>query len=105
MIGYERYASSQAHQLHPRPLRGQRWAVLEREDGEVFNVPRFWLPPALHEGDVLVLEVLPDLFDMQDETGITLNLYVDAEATEQRREQAKAKRGRLKKGPAGDISL
>ena len=79
------------------------WVVLEREDGETFNVPRGWLSTYLKEGDVLKVKRLEDLRE-----GVVqhfLYLEIDEEAVESRREQARLKRDELVKGPSGDIDL
>jgi hypothetical protein len=83
------------------------WAVLEREDGATFNVPRAWLPSNAKEGDVLVVEKLPDLstYDLEDEPSSTLDIFVDEEETNRRRQKAKAARASLPKGPEGDLEL
>ena len=83
------------------------WAVLERDDGESFNVPRFWLPKNASEGDVLVVEVLPELseYGLEDEPSSTLDIYVDEKETRGRKEAARGIRGALPKGPEGDIEL
>jgi hypothetical protein len=83
------------------------WAALEREDGATFNVPKDWLPGNAQEGDVLVVKKLPDLstFGLEDEPSVTLDIYVDEEATNQRRRMAKATRASLPKGPEGDLEL
>lgn len=76
------------------------WAVLEREDGETFNVPRFWLPTQAAEGDVLVVERLPGLstYGRDDELGSTLDVYIDEEETRCRKEHAQEERDAFTKG-------
>ena len=37
------------------------WAIIETENRHTFNLPRFILPPALKEGDVLNIQVSIDL--------------------------------------------
>ena len=79
------------------------WVVLEREDGETFNVPRGWLSAHLKEGDVLKVKRLEDLRE-----GVVqhfLYLLTDEEAAASRREQARLKRDELAKGPSGEIDL
>jgi hypothetical protein len=82
------------------------WAVLEREDGATFMVPRFWLPKA-REGDVLIVQQLPDLsaYGLGDEPSSTLDIYVDEAETARRKAAASALRARLPKGPEGDLEL
>ena len=84
------------------------WAVLEDEDGISFNVPRFWLPDDLAEGDVVVVEQQELL--SEDEAYFTtgyrsLDIYTDKEATQARQDRAKELRDSLSKGPQGDLSL
>lgn len=75
------------------------WAVLEREDGETFNIPQSWLPPEADEGDVVKLKLT------KEDKESTLYFSVDSEATQARRTEAKALRARLVKGPEGDLEL
>ena len=83
-------------------------AVLEDEAGRSFNVPRFWLPRGLSEGDVVVVE-LQDVISEDDLDFAThyrgLDLYVDQAATDARRNRARDLRERLPKAPAGDLEL
>ena len=84
------------------------WAVLEDEAGHTFNVPRFWLPGELSEGDVVVVEQQEII--SEDEAGFAvgyrgLDIYVDSDATAARREHARNFRDRLPKGPSGDLDL
>ena len=82
------------------------WAVLERDDGAVFNVPRVWLPYAAQEGNVLRLQIhLPPDDLTTDPTTSTLTFTIDSEATDVRREHTNNVRHRLIRGPAGDIDL
>ena len=86
----------------------EAWAVLEDEAGHTFNVPRFWLPSDLGEGDVLVVEQQEIV--SEDELSFAthyrgLDIYVDKEATEARKDRAKDLRNRLSKGPSGDLEL
>jgi hypothetical protein len=82
------------------------WAVLERGDGATFMVPRFWLPEA-REGDVLIVEKLPDLsaYGLEDEPSSTLDIYVDEAETARRKAAARDLRARLPRGPEGDLEL
>ena len=83
-------------------------AVLADEAGRSFNVPRFWLPRGLSEGDVVVVE-LQEIVSEDDLDFAThyrgLDLYVDQEATDARRDRARDLRERLPKAPAGDLEL
>ena len=84
------------------------WAVLEDENGISFNIPRFWLPDDLAEGDVVVVEQQELLSEDEADfaTGYRgLDIYTDQEATQQRRERARDLRDRLAKGPTGDLDL
>ena len=74
-------------------------AVLERDDSTTFDVPMAWLPQGVEEGHVLSLEL------SGDEEKSTLTFTVQAEATAQRLEVAKALRGSLAGAPEGDIDL
>ena len=77
------------------------WAVLERPDGELFNVPQEWMPEGASEGDILRLSVgsSPDLITN------TIQFTVDQEETERRLEAAQSRRASWRKGPSGDIEL
>lgn len=75
------------------------WAVLEREDGETFNVPRDWLPTGAEEGAVLSLELSAEA------KVSTVNFDLDDEATAWRRNEAKELRSSLPKAPGGDLEL
>ena len=77
----------------------QGWAVLERSDGETFNVPREWVPEDAGEGDVLRLELAT-----QSEASRLL-LVVDRAEERRRRGEAEERRARLPKGPEGDLEL
>ena len=84
------------------------WAVLEDENGISFNIPRFWLPDDLAEGDVVIVEQQELLSEGGADfaTGYRgLDIYTDQEATRQRRERDKDLRDRLAKGPTGDLDL
>jgi len=37
------------------------WAIIETENRDTFNLPRFVLPPGIREGDVISIEVEIDL--------------------------------------------
>ena len=75
------------------------WAVLERPDGETFNVPQEWVPEAASEGDVLRLE----LATRGDAS--RLLLVIDHAEEEKRLEEAKERRARLPRAPEGDLEL
>lgn len=75
------------------------WAVLEREDGETFNIPADWLPEDAQDSHVLTLEL-----DTQGKES-RLRFVLDDEKTARRREDAKARWEGLPKGPEGDIEL
>lgn len=75
------------------------WAVLERKDGETFNVPCDWLPTGTEEGDVLSLELSAEA------KVSTVNFDIDDEATAWRRKEAKELRSSLPQAPKGDIEL
>ena len=75
------------------------WAVLERSDGETFNVPKEWLPEDAREGDVLRADTAVE------GSASRLLFSVDAEETDKRRDDARKQRERLLKGPEGDIEL
>ena len=80
-------------------LEDNGWAVLEREDGETFNVPSDWLPEEAQDGHVLTVEL-----DMEGKES-RLRFVLDDEETARRREDAKARWEGLPKGPEGDIEL
>ncbi len=75
------------------------WAVLERDDGQTFNVPLEWLPEGAQEGHVLSLVIEP-----QPQTA-RLRFDIDRETTERRVEEARGLRESLPKGPRGNIDL
>lgn len=77
------------------------WAVLEREDGEIFNIPADWLPADAAEGDVLRVE--SRIWRKRPQSGVYF--YLDAEAKARRLEEAKNLRASIPKGPKGDIEL
>jgi hypothetical protein len=74
-------------------------AVLEREDGELFQIPRSWLPTEARESYVLTLDVEPS----SDVAWLTFSL--DRNATQALREKISLLRARLPKGPEGDLEL
>ncbi len=80
-------------------LEDNGWTVLEREDGQTFNVPSDWLPEEAQDGHVLTLEA--------EVSGKESRLHValGEEETKRRREAAKARWDSLPKGPEGDIEL
>ena len=83
-------------------------AVLEDETGHTFNVPRFWLPSDLKEGDVVVVEQQELVSEDEADFAVGyrgLDIYVDPDATAARREHARDRRDRLPKGPSGDLKL
>ena len=89
-------------------LENGGWAVLEDEGGHTFNVPRFWLPTDLKEGDVVVVEQqeLVSEDELSFATGYRgLDIYIDSDATTARREHARNLRDRLPRGPEGDVDL
>jgi hypothetical protein len=75
------------------------WTVLEREDGELFNVPNAWLPEGAQEGHVVALDA--EVSGKESRLHFTL----DATETERRREEARARWEGLPKGPEGDLEL
>jgi hypothetical protein len=98
---------STAHDYVLDRFEDNGWAVLEREDGETFNIPKAWVPSNAREGDVLVVEKLPELsaYGLEDEPSSTLDIYVDEEETNRRRQKAKTARASLPRGPEGDLEL
>lgn len=84
------------------------WAVLEGPEGRTFHLPGDWLPPKASEGDVVVVD---DPGGGSEEEvpaapwARLLRLRVSPEATRPRREEAAARRARLKKAPGGDVEL
>jgi hypothetical protein len=77
----------------------QSWVVLEDEEGESFPVPAVWLPDEASEGDLVKLSLRGE-GDTRE-----LRFTLDPEARERRLRAVKALRGRLPKGPSGDIEL
>lgn len=75
------------------------WAVVERPDGETFNVPRSWVPGSAQEGAVLRLELNTDAESVQ------VALSIDHEETERRREEAQAWYDATPKVGEGDLEL
>ena len=75
------------------------WVVLERADGETFNVPRAWVPNDAEEGNVLRLELTPDAEMSQ------VTMRIDPEETERRREEAQAWYDATPKVGEGDLDL
>lgn len=75
------------------------WAVLERSDGETFNIPREWIPEDAGEGDVLRVDAA------SEGKASRLSLMVDAEEQAKRRKRIKERLDRLPKGPSGDFDL
>lgn len=74
-------------------------AVLERVDGELFQIPRSWLPGEAREGYVLTLDVEAST----DVAGLTFTL--DRVATQDLREKISLLRQGLAKGPDGNLEL
>ena len=84
------------------------WAILEDEAGHTFNVPRFWLPGDLKEGDVVVVEQQELVSEDEADFAVGyrgLDIYVDPDATAARRDHARNLRDHLPKGPSGDLEL
>jgi hypothetical protein len=77
------------------------WVVLESEAPEAFRIPRSWVPASAKEGDVLRME--PD--SLRSPSSVSLQISIDAEATDARRREATERRHKLPRGPKGDISL
>ena len=75
------------------------WAVLERADGETFNVPREWIPEQAREGDVLSVER-----DLEGKASRLL-LAIDPEETERRRDEAQTWYDATPKVGEGDLEL
>jgi len=81
------------------------WAVLERSDGETFNLPLFFCPPDLEEGDVVVVEKMPILETLVEGSSTTLDITIDRVAARARLERAEALRSSLARAPEGDLEL
>ena len=75
------------------------WAVLERSDGETFNVPREWVPEDASEGDVLKVDTATE------GKASRLSFTVDAAERERRRKAIGERYDRLPKGPKGNFDL
>jgi hypothetical protein len=75
------------------------WAVLERDDGLTFNIPQAWLPEEAQEGHVLRVEIDPG------DKASSLRFEIDVETMQERLEEIRAIRSRLRQGPKGDIEL
>ena len=75
------------------------WAVLERPDGETFNVPREWLPEDAEEGDVLSVDAA------SEGKASRLSFTVDATERERRLEEVRELRKSRPVAPEGDIEL
>ena len=89
-------------------LEDNNLVVLEDEAGHTFNVPRFWLPTDLKEGDVVVVEQQEVISEDEADFAVGyrgLDIYVDADATVARHEHARNLRDRLPKRPEGDLKL
>ncbi len=81
-------------------LEDDGWAVLEDEQGRVFDCPLAWLPPGTEAGDVLLSLTL--------KAGERSVLYLkrDDAAKEARLAEARARLRRLRRrDPGGDIEL
>ena len=44
------------------------WAIIETENRHTFNLPRFIVPPAIKEGDVISIQVDIDLITTKERT-------------------------------------
>jgi hypothetical protein len=87
-------------------FEGNDWAVLEGPNGRTFDVPRFWLPDAAREGDVLRLETSGEFDELEaDPSSSELYFSIDEAEAQRRLERVEDIRSRLKRGPAGDIDL
>jgi len=75
------------------------WTILEREDGQTFNVPTGWLPDEAQEGHALALELETEGKESR------LRFVLDEEETAKRLKQAEELRDSLSKGPEGDLEL
>ena len=80
-------------------------AVLETPQGSFITLPKAWLPPESKEGDFLKVETALDLREIEAGPLNAVYLELDTDATEKKREQLRALRARLKKGPSGDLEL
>jgi hypothetical protein len=80
-------------------LEEEGWVVLEDDKGRTFQVLRKWLPTLLREGDVVRGT------SVAGERQATLTFSIDTEARERREEEIAALRGRLPRGPSGDLQL
>ena len=78
------------------------WAVLESTEGVTLTVPRCWLPTDAREGDALAVNCLPP---DQATTANTVRFVLDPEARDALEAAVRARHDRLRRGPAGDISL
>lgn len=79
------------------------WVVLEDADGRTFQVPASWLPGAVAEGTVVLVEPASSSEGGPDTH--SLRIGVSAEGTRERAEEAAARRARLRKAPGGDVEL
>ncbi|MBW3627879.1 MAG: DUF3006 domain-containing protein [Gemmatimonadetes bacterium] len=74
--------------------------VVELEEGRTLDLPRWMLPPELHEGDVIIALVRAVGEEWRVDT------RVDAEDTSRRRSAAQEMIQRLRaRDPGGDIQL
>lgn len=80
-------------------------AVLEREDGQTFTLPKGWLPKNMKEGDVLKVETALELEELEPGELNAVYFERDKDATQERLERMKGIRAVLPKGPEGDITL
>ncbi len=80
-------------------IDAQRWVTLEDEIGRVVVLPWNWVPEGAREGDMLEAIVT------EHETGRSVHLRVDREASAARRERLQERRDRLPRAPAGDLEL
>lgn len=81
-------------------FEGADWAILEDEQARVFNVPRQWLPPGTHEGDVVQVSK-----NTTEATMWSLRFEIDSASRNAQLVNARELRKRLLRGPKGDVSL
>lgn len=86
-----------------------RWAIDQLEEGtaaveqdgdHMFEIPRWLLPPAAREGDVLAAELATSA-----DGAVTVTVRVDPTATAAAKTPKRAKPPRSPKDPGGDIAL
>ena len=76
------------------------WAVLEDEQGRMFNIPNRWLPAEAREGMVLRISQ-----ETPDGSASTLRIELDPAGRDQRLAEARRLRDQFPRAPKGDISL